>query len=529
MKNVKKFLCTVLALAFIFTCVPVSYAANEEENPFSGDFAEFRSDDGSVTKVYDNGSVSTEYSDGTKEAVDYNGCRYSKDEEGTQTVYDIDGTVAKEYADGTQEMINPDGTKEKYLTDGSSVTEYRSGLCEKTYPDGTSAFYFEGGEGMLKNDGSGYEYGTITGPNGEILSSGAKGIDLIGKDGTKYNCSYGEDDNDTVNIERTDGTGFETFADGTGLYKIKGAEAKVDLDGNMYWTFENGGSATFVDGVMKITAKDGSYQIKDSKSEYFETFNAQNGSHMVINSDGEVEKLKLNADGFKFDYSDGKLNLLQDDESGLIIVMNEDGSGKVFSADKNYEISADGKASAKKSETQKSQESSKKKTDESGKWVFVKMDTGYMRKSYADGTDSEQYKVEELKHKSVFEYYLTSNTQHAEFVSTCERPPESFKGGEILSLKASIRCSNGDTEFFTDVASYCQAYEDSDPYELQGSYYFRTEDNDFQIQAYAQGEKRSEEATFTKEMPEGFKNGDRIALFFVTDGCFTRWVYEWVA
>ena len=522
MKKLKRLICAISVLALLFTCAPLTFA--EEENPFSGEFSEYRGSDGSVTKVYDNGSVTTEYSDGTKAAVDYNGCRYTKDNDGTQTVYDIDGTVAKEYPDGTQELLNPDGTTEKYFTDGSSITEFTSGLCEKTNPDGTSAMYFEGGEGMLKNDGSGYEYGTISGPNGEILSSGAKGIDMISKEGTKYNCSYNEDGEDTVKIERTDGTGFETFADGTGVYKIDGAEAKVDLGGNMYWTFEDGGNATFTNGVMKITATDGSYQIKDSKSEYFETFNAQNGSHMVINNDGEVEKLKLNADGFKFDYSDGKLNLLQDDESGLIIVMSGDGSGKVFSPDKNYEISAKGNVTVKDRDTEKT---SAKKTDKAGTWVFVQMDTGYMRESYADGTDSEQYKVEELKHESVFEYYLTSNTQHAEFVSTCERPPESFKGGEILSLKASIRCSNGDTEFFTDVASYCQAYEDSDPYELQGSYYFRTEDNDFQIQAYAHGEKRSEEATFTKEMPEGFKNGDRIALFFVSSGCFTRWVYEW--
>lgn len=366
MKSIRKILCVILSLAFIYTCVPLAYAANEEENPFSGAFAEYRHDDGSVTTVYDNGSVSTEYSDGTKEAVDYDGRRYSKDAEGTQTVYDIDGTVAKEYTDGTQEMINPDGTKETYLTDGSSVTEYRSGLCEKTYPDGTSAYYFEGGEGMLKNDGSGYENGTITGPNGEILSSGAKGIELIGKDGTKYGCTYSEEGSDTVNIERPDGTGFETFADGTGVYKIDGAEAKVDLDGNMYWTFKDGGSASFENGVMKITAADGSYQIKDSRSGYFETFNAQNGSHMVINGDGEVEELKLNAEGFKFDYSDGKLNLLQDDESGLTIVMNEDGSGKVVSADKSYELGKDGKYSGAKHKTQKPSENN---TDKEGKWV----------------------------------------------------------------------------------------------------------------------------------------------------------------
>ena len=521
MKKLKRLICAISVLALLFTCAPLTFA--EEENPFSGEFSEYRGSDGSVTKVYDNGSVTTEYSDGTKAAVDYNGCRYTKDTDGTQTVYDIDGTVAKEYPDGTQELLNPDGTTEKYFTDGSSITEFTSGLCEKTNPDGTSAMYFEGGEGMLKNDGSGYEYGTISGPNGEILSSGAKGIDMISKEGTKYNCSYNEDGEDTVKIERTDGTGFETFADGTGVYKIDGAEAKVDLGGNMYWTFEDGGNATFTNGVMKITATDGSYQIKDSKSEYFETFNAQNGSHMVINNDGEVEKLKLNADGFKFDYSDGKLNLLQDDESGLIIVMSEDGSGKVFSPDKNYEISAKGNVTVKDRDTEKT---SAKKTDEAGTWVFVQMDTGYMRESYADGTDSEQYKAEELKHNSVYEYYLTSETQHAEFECTCERPPESFRGGETLELKAWAHC-NGDTEFFTEVASYCMTDADVAPDSILGSDYFRTDDNNFQIQVYAQENKKDDTATFSKEAPKGRTNGGKIAIFFVTDGCFTRWVYEW--
>lgn len=98
MKIIRKVLCILLAFTFVFMCLLLAYAANEdEENPFSGGYSEYRGSDGSVTKVYDNGSVSTEYSDGTKAAIDYNGCRYTKGNDGTQTVYDIDGTVCRRY------------------------------------------------------------------------------------------------------------------------------------------------------------------------------------------------------------------------------------------------------------------------------------------------------------------------------------------------------------------------------------------------------------------------------------------------
>ena len=185
----KKLMSLLLALLLLVSASFVSFADETEDgslpdisgaeaavdgDPFDAPYKEFETADGTLTRVYDNGSVSTRYPDGSRESVDYTGTRYSLDTEGLYTVYSADGSVGREYPDGTKELTTPDGRKETVNTDGSYVVQYRSGLCEKTNPDGTSEFYFPGGTGSLKNNGSGYETGTITGPNGEILSASDK-------------------------------------------------------------------------------------------------------------------------------------------------------------------------------------------------------------------------------------------------------------------------------------------------------------------------------------------------------------------
>ncbi|MBR3144702.1 MAG: hypothetical protein IKF53_02270, partial [Clostridia bacterium] len=78
----KKYLAIFLAFLMAFSALtaisPVSvFAENENistpDDAFEGDYTEFKGSDGSVTRVFDNGSVSTKNKDGSVTAVDYKG------------------------------------------------------------------------------------------------------------------------------------------------------------------------------------------------------------------------------------------------------------------------------------------------------------------------------------------------------------------------------------------------------------------------------------------------------------------------
>lgn len=95
---------------------------------WDGGSAQFTGKDGSVTTVYDSGSVVTEYPDGRTFGVDYLGNQHSKDKDGTYTVTGKNGDVARENPDGTQELTEANGKKLVQNPDGSGKTVYPSGL-----------------------------------------------------------------------------------------------------------------------------------------------------------------------------------------------------------------------------------------------------------------------------------------------------------------------------------------------------------------------------------------------------------------
>ena len=104
----KKLLSLLLALTFIvclFSLSAVAADEAEEENVWDSEFKEFKSENGSVTRVYDNGCVATIYPDGSEERVDLEGNRYTKDKDGTKRGYFTDGVIGKMYTDGTEEYI----------------------------------------------------------------------------------------------------------------------------------------------------------------------------------------------------------------------------------------------------------------------------------------------------------------------------------------------------------------------------------------------------------------------------------------
>ena len=157
---------------------------------FSGNCQQTVAEDGTVTYIYDSGTVVTQKPDGSFEGFDYAGRPIKQDANGVTTTEFSNGYKSVSYSDGRQEVHNDRGDYFDWHNDGSRTYHYTDGSIDEVNEDGsgthTSAtgykvdfatdgetnnvIYYDGG-GSLKlfDDKGNYITGerTLEGPNGE--------------------------------------------------------------------------------------------------------------------------------------------------------------------------------------------------------------------------------------------------------------------------------------------------------------------------------------------------------------------------
>lgn len=158
--------------------------SGKEENPpdygfdfddLSGPSQSFTGKDGTVTTVYDTGSVITTRPDGTRDGFDYAGRKFTQDADGNKTVTFSDGNTANVYADGRREFHFTDGNVIEYHDDDTTTLVNATGYrIDYDANDETNGMvYFRDGESARMFDEKGNPVigsFTITGPNGEKLT-----------------------------------------------------------------------------------------------------------------------------------------------------------------------------------------------------------------------------------------------------------------------------------------------------------------------------------------------------------------------
>ena len=130
------------------------------DDAFEGDYKDFRAKDGTVTRVYDNGSIVTTYPDGSREGMDYYCNRYTEDKDGRQVLYDTDGNQHIKNADGSEEAISKGGTHMFY----NEYCAYRAVAATGT------VFEYDENENLVAVSIEGGERLTLVDENGDFIS-----------------------------------------------------------------------------------------------------------------------------------------------------------------------------------------------------------------------------------------------------------------------------------------------------------------------------------------------------------------------
>lgn len=315
------------------------------DDAFSGDFKEEKHKDGSVTKIYDNGSVVTTFKDGTKAGVAYSGHRVTEDKDGNQTGYYHNGDTVVIKKDGSTEYNFADGGKEVYTADGKhyGVSPYGYNI-EYDENDDLKSIYFDNGERINIFDENGkFVEGdqSITGPNGEKVSFSYKDGDpendewLINK---FYFSAEGNGISNTLDIHQTEDGG------------LSADWKKGDSSLQMY------SNADSTNVSMDYSTNNGDFQMHSKQEGNQFSMNIQDG-------DDRVDfKVSANEDGggtFEAKSNDGDHINIEFDEDGnpissdikiesTSIVKNKDGSisfkdektGNYLTADENGNISS---------------------------------------------------------------------------------------------------------------------------------------------------------------------------------------------
>ena len=345
----KRLLTVFLALVMMLGVTGVTVFAEEDmavvsvqskdipDDPFSGEAERFEGGDGSVTYVYENGSMKTEYADGTKQGIDYEGNLYKEEKDGTQTLTKMDGS---------RETIRPDGTSEsKDITGLVTVTNADGDVVSMGYengekikftdglpPEGESTIAGPNGESLtIKNvsneDGGNAEFSITAEGNGKSYGVSMGGdeenseVHIKWPDGTEGSMNENEDGTGAISLKLNDGTGMsaDITADGVNMrINTDGLNMDVTIDGNggSCYTFENtktGDSSSYgSDGSMNIRNADGTgIQIDGSGQCVWANIKDENG----------IQLLKV--DGDKYEYADP-----DDPSRKLVIEMDEDGNVK---------------------------------------------------------------------------------------------------------------------------------------------------------------------------------------------------------
>lgn len=338
---------------------------SDEESNFTGEYKEYVSKNGMVTKVYDNGSVETIYKDGTREGIDFEGTRYTEDKDGVIKAYYTDGIIGTKYTDGTIIEENGDGEKIIYKTDGTYTTVDQLGLCSDYDENDTkTAMYFEGCDDKvtLVNGDFTEKSGSIKGKRGQKLTWDTK----ENEDGTTYiekatgnglktesSMTFNEDGSDHIVIKRYDGLEIEANTDSDGNTKgfVKKGRDRTDLtinsDGSTIMTNTDGDRST-IDAKGNVhyinsNGLDVEYSLTNKKMSFKDK---ESGDEMITDEEGNMLSCHLtSSDGSIMTYKNGEMNIVDKDGKSIVkSTKNSDGSTTVLTETGDiYSISSDGK------------------------------------------------------------------------------------------------------------------------------------------------------------------------------------------
>ena len=344
------------------------------DNAWEGGRTEFKGKDGSVTTVYDNGSVWTKYADGTESGVDYNGNKHVEDKDGTYTISGTDGSVATQYSDGRMSYSEGgSGKTTTYNTDGSFSETYSTfGLTVDYDADGakTGIGFTDSSERIGVDENGNYKNGEIKGPNGSSLVIKDDEKHLLTSDGMKvdYKESGVTDSKDgyteSFSVTSQDGTkqywdiNTTSLRDQNGMFtgNRKSNSGGIDLpDGTKFQyegivTFDKDGNPIYIDqNASQFTGSDGSTLWKDGNSKALEYRNPNTGATFIVDKNGNLLENKSDEVTFTATYDENG-NLVSADiewKDGAHQVHNPDGTGS-FTLPDGTKYETDGKGNVYK-------------------------------------------------------------------------------------------------------------------------------------------------------------------------------------
>lgn len=365
-KHLAIFLAFLMAFSAITAISPVS-AANEAEagstpneaeagstpdDAFDGNYTEFTGSDGSVTRVFDNGSVSTKNTDGSVTAVDYKGNQYFEDKDGNATIRTTDGYVATEYKDGRQSLTEPSGKTTTINTDGSFSESFGIGLTLDYNADGGLAgIGITGSDKRIDADENGNcKNGEIKGPGGSKLTITDNGIKFVNADGTEYDHSdTGDKGSSTIKWKNGTEAKSETAVRWNGDEKTEDTDYTITdvngnrCDSNTSITYDSDGNPkSSNNNVIQLTGADGTTLWMDNNSKAVQ-YSDKNGNKLITDPNGNVTEYKFGKNSWNVTY-DGNGNVTSADitySDGAKMVQNPDGT-TTFTLPDGTEYKSDG-------------------------------------------------------------------------------------------------------------------------------------------------------------------------------------------
>ena len=370
-KTLKLILSVLLACFLLFGMFPERIMAEKEdssgegadsipEDAFDGDFVEFEGDDGSKTQVFDNGSVITVYSDGSKEGFDYAGNHYVKGADGVNTIKLTDGTIATEYPDGRQSFTEPDGKTTTIYPDGRFSESFSSVGMTMDYDADAKLIgvgFTDDDQRIGTDEDGSYLNGEIRGKNGEMLKITDDGMHVVTADGKVADCKM--DGNTThLSINHPDGSTAKYETTVTWKKGPNGEMQKVEEttgnithpDGSSYdvnksVTYDENGNPIFSgNNAEQWTSSDGQIFWNDGNSRAFEYRDPNTGEVMCVDSNGNLTQLVSDQVKWEATYDENRnivsLNTVFDD--GATLTVNPDGTTTFVTPDGTSFVSDEG-------------------------------------------------------------------------------------------------------------------------------------------------------------------------------------------
>ena len=387
-KSVLTLFLSLFLLAGLFAASVMVHAEDPAEpavpdDAFDGAYEEFKGSDGTVTQVFDNGSVITTYKDGSKFGVDYAGNQHAKATDGTYSVGLTDGSIAIEYPDGRQSQYEPDKDTITTINPDSTMTrEYVSlGLVADMNAEGeqTGIGFIGSGERLSYNEDGTVADGTIKGPNGASLTVDDGNVTAVSPEGKKmeyrYNTSTDDDPaKEIIRIEAPDGStaereisiNWEQAADGTWQRCEETSETIKYADGTAIsrnineifhdeygfssegrfieetWTSADGETFTRTTAKFNDALDPDSGESLTGEASKWEYTNPNTGEHAATDFFGHPVDLQKDGVSYHAEFDEnGKLSSVDMSEDGHRFIGNPDGTwsftrkdGTVFNGDK---------------------------------------------------------------------------------------------------------------------------------------------------------------------------------------------------